>query len=244
VFAAGKKDTGLDDRRVIYRHEFKYIVDEIQLAVLENELDSVMQRDRHTGPTGRYQVRSLYFDDLYNTCFLENEEGTEPREKFRIRIYNGSTGRISLECKRKQAGKTLKTACLIPEEIVRDLMNGEFLEYSEAYPPLLRKLCILSQTRFMAPKVIVEYDRVPYICDDGNVRVTLDTDIRASGDIASFLDRQTVCRPVMPVGSQLLEVKYDQFLPDYIYRTVQAQRMRQTTFSKYYLCRKLGGAMT
>ena len=42
----------------------------------------------------------------------------------------------------------------------------------------------------------------------------------------------------MPPGQQLLEVKYDAYLPDFIYRSLQLSSLRQTAFSKYYLCRK------
>ena len=43
----------------------------------------------------------------------------------------------------------------------------------------------------------------------------------------------------MPVGMQLMEVKCDEFIPDYIYRALQLDDLIQTAFSKYYLCRKL-----
>jgi hypothetical protein len=40
-------------------------------------------------------------------------------------------------------------------------------------------------------------------------------------------------------GSQhLLEVKFDEYLPDYIYHAIQMTNMRLETFSKYYLCRQ------
>jgi hypothetical protein len=36
----------------------------------------------------------------------------------------------------------------------------------------------------------------------------------------------------------LMEVKFDEFLPDYIYRALMLDNLQQTAFSKYYLCRK------
>ncbi|MBQ0110761.1 MAG: polyphosphate polymerase domain-containing protein [Oscillospiraceae bacterium] len=224
-----------------YRHEFKYEIDDLQLQMLKMKLPSVMELDSHVARQGRYQIRSLYFDDFYNSCYYENENGTDPREKFRIRIYNGSLDRIQLELKRKEAGKTLKKSCPLNREQLERLVNGERFLWQEDMHPLLKKLYILQETKGMRPKVIVEYERIPYIHDDGNVRVTLDLDVRASSNIKSFINPQTDCRPIMPCGKQLLEVKYDNFLPDWIYRTVQMKGLRQTAFSKYYLCRKFGG---
>lgn len=224
-----------------YRHEYKYEINLAQFEILKMRLSSVMELDPHAGSEGRYQVRSLYFDDWQNSCFYENENGTSPREKFRIRIYNGSSDCIQLELKRKEAGKTLKTTCPLSRELVERLVNGQRLLWQEDMHPLLKKLYILQETKGMCPKVIVEYDRVPFVHPDGNVRVALDLDVRTTPDIKSFFDVQTRCRPIMPCGKNLMEVKYDSFLPDWIYRTAGLKGLHQITFSKYYLCRRLGG---
>ena len=93
-----------------FRHEIKYVISGAQVKMLQNRLEHMMPRDPHAGEKGLYTIRSLYFDDYQNRCFYENENGTDPREKFRIRIYNHSAAKIRLECKRKERGKTLKTA--------------------------------------------------------------------------------------------------------------------------------------
>ena len=90
----------------------------------------------------------------------------------------------------------------------------------------------------LKPVVIVEYDRVPFVYKNGNVRVTLDMNIASSSDVEHFLEKSIVKRPVMPMGHNLLEVKYDEFLPDFIYNSLQLRALRQTAFSKYYICRK------
>ena len=118
------------------------------------------------------------------------------------------------------------------------LMEGKVLPDIGSQPPLLRKLSLLMMTRRMRPVVIVEYDRIPYVYKNGNVRITLDTNIRSSSAVETFLERQIPNRPVMSAGQQLLEVKYDEYLPDFIYRALQLHSLRQTAFSKYYICRK------
>ena len=227
-----------DQNAVKYRHELKYEITAQQLQMLKNRILHLIPLDKHVGPAGAYTIRSLYFDDYTNRCMQENEDGTDPREKFRIRIYNGSTDKISLECKRKERGKTHKTSCPLTVEQTRQLMAGQPLPNLESQHPLLRKLTLQMLTRRMRPVVIVEYERIPYVYKNGNVRITLDTNIASSSAVTSFLDPQIPKRPVLPAGQQLLEVKYDEYLPDFIYRNLQLHSLRQTAFSKYYICRK------
>ena len=221
-----------------YRHEYKYICDEMQLAIIEARIQALLKLDSHTTEQGSYLIRSLYFDDPLHTCYFENENGTAPREKFRIRIYNGDASRISLELKRKENGMTLKKSCPLTVQQCRLLMRGEPLPEDPSYPPVLQKLLLLMKTRNFQPKVIVEYSRVPYIYPIGNVRITLDRDISSSSAISAFLDPEIPKRPIMPIGKHVLEVKFDELLPDYIYNLLQISQLQHTAFSKYYLCRK------
>lgn len=221
-----------------YRHELKYPVTTAQLQMLKNRIDHLIPLDSHVAETGSYRIRSLYFDDYYDRCLRENENGTDPREKFRIRIYNASSERITLECKRKERGKTHKTSCPLTVEQTRLLMAGKPLPDIASQPPLLRKFTLEMLTRRLHPVVIVEYDRIPYVYKNGNVRITLDTNICSSSAVGAFLEETIPRRPVLPLGQQLLEVKYDEYLPDFLYRSLQLPSLRQTAFSKYYICRK------
>ena len=110
---------------------------------------------------------------------------------------------------------------------------------------LLNKFLILQKTQFMRPAVIVEYDRIPYVSATGNVRITLDKNIRSSNAFDRFFDPSLPSRPLMDHAQHILEVKYDELLPDYIKELLQLDSLQQTTFSKYYLCRKysLGGIL-
>lgn len=224
-----------------YRHELKYIISLGDIVMIKNRINHLLLPDRHAGASGMYNIRSLYFDDYYNRCFYENENGTDPREKFRIRIYNHSADKITLECKRKERGKTLKTSCPLTIEQTKILMDGNPLPNTESQPPLLKRLTMEMLSRRLRPVVIVDYDRIPYVYKNGNVRITLDTNISSSTEISNFLSGEIGKRQVMPIGTNLLEVKYDEFLPDFIYRSLQLQNLTQTAFSKYYICRKYKG---
>lgn len=223
-----------------YRHELKYLVSSAQIAMLKSRISGLLPPDPHAGENGRYNISSLYFDDYYNRCFYENENGTDPREKFRIRIYNHSDNRIALELKRKERGKTLKQSVPLTAEQTQLLMQGKMLPDIETQPALLRKLMLEMEQRLLRPVVIVEYDRYPYIYRNGNVRITFDTNVSSSADIPDFLQTRYHKRPVMPLGMQLMEVKYDEYLPDFIYSALQLDNLQQTAYSKYYLCRRYG----
>jgi len=226
-----------------YRHEFKYLCSNAQLELIKNRIEPLMSIDRHAKDNGSYQIRSLYFDDIYNTCFYENEDGVDLRLKFRIRIYNHNSNVINLEIKEKVHGKALKHSCALTREQCEMLMNGIPLENSQSHPYILKKLCTVMRTRLMKPKVIVEYNRVPYVYKNGNVRITFDRNISSSCDVTGFLNESVPFRPIMPVGQHILEVKYDEYLPDFINKQVQLNDLQFTNFSKYYLCMKynLGG---
>ena len=223
---------------VRYRHELKYLISAAQMQILKTRITGLMPKDPYATASGGYTIRSLYFDDRQNRAYYENENGTDPREKLRIRIYNGSALKIKLECKLKERGKTLKTSCTLTEAQARLLMQGQCVPDIASQPPVLRKLTNEMRIHQMKPVVIVEYERIPYVYTLGNVRVTFDTNIASCASAAKFLDEQIPKRQVLPSGMHLMEVKFDEYLPDFIYRALMLSQLQQTAFSKYYLCRK------
>lgn len=230
--------TDTSPKEVKFRHEFKYLCTDNQLTILRARLSGILQKDSHVGPEGIYRIKSLYFDDRHDRCFWENEDGVTPREKFRIRIYDNNTERISLECKRKEQDKIHKTSSLLTMEQFEYLAYGKGNVPFESLPPLGQKLQILRMTTGMEPKVIVSYERTPYVYKNGNVRITFDRNITSSGQVDQFFSEEVKKRPILPTGTQLLEVKYDEYLPDHIYHALILDNMQRTNFSKYYLCRK------
>lgn len=221
-----------------YRHEYKYMMDAMQKEVLQLCARGVMERDSHAGADGQYLIRSLYFDSLEDACFYENEDGEDPREKYRLRFYNCDTSRISLECKEKRRGMTKKTACPVTVSQCRKFMAGEI---PEPVPEVSKRQAAMfgqMNLKGLRPVVIVQYTRAPYVCEAGNVRVTFDDAIASSNDIAGFLAPDIAFRSVLPVGKSILEVKWDELLPSYIKGQLALDSLQWTSFSKYYLCRK------
>lgn len=207
------------------------------MRMLEIRIKHLCLPDSHAGDNGRYIVRSVYFDDYCDSCYYENEDGVDYRKKFRIRLYDGDTGLIMLECKEKINNLGHKSACRISEKQCREMIGGNF-GMPENADPVLRKFFLHYRAKLYRPKVVVEYERTPYIYRTGNVRITFDRNIAATAHVAGFLNPRICARPVMPAGMHLLEVKYDELLPDHIYNELQLRNLQQTAFSKYYTARR------
>lgn len=221
-----------------YRHEYKYQIDAMQKVILKLRAQGVLERDVHAGENGEYLIRSLYFDSPEDACFYENEDGADPREKYRIRIYNCDSARISLECKSKMRGMTKKTACLITREQCERFMEGTIPEADESLSRGQSLLFYRMREKNLRPVVIVQYTRAPFVCAAGNVRVTFDDAISSSNEIDGFLREDIPLRSVLPAGSSILEVKWDELMPSYIREQLALESLQWTAFSKYYLCRK------
>ena len=226
------------DEAYRYRHELKYLISAAQMRILQNRIQGLIPKDPYVTASGGYQIRSMYFDDRQNRAYYENENGTDPREKFRIRIYNASSQKIKLECKRKERTKTHKTACTLTREQAQLLIQGKCVPDISSQPQLLRKLTNEMWTHQLKPVVIVEYQRIPYVYKLGNVRVTFDINIASSPALTDFFEPVIPKRQILPAGMHLMEVKFDEFLPDFIYHALMLENLQQTAFSKFYLCRK------
>ena len=107
-----------------FRHEYKYLCTRQQIETIRNSISGIMQPDKNAGRNGEYVIRSLYFDDYSNSCLYDNINGNNPREKFRIRIYNADLSYIRLELKRKENGKTKKSSCRIDERLCLQMIQG------------------------------------------------------------------------------------------------------------------------
>ena len=221
-----------------YRYEYKYMIDGMQEAILRMRVKAVMKADGHADKNGSYRIRSLYFDTFNDSCYYENEGGIGEREKFRIRIYNGDKGHIMLEKKSKKRQMTLKEACPLSEDTCHSLMRGQRIKITSSMTTEQKKLLWEIQKKALRPTVIVEYLRFPFTEQSGNVRVTFDESIGSSNDISGFLEKALVVRPILEKGMSVLEVKWDEFLPDYIKSSLQLDALQRCSFSKYYLCRK------
>ena len=218
-----------------FRHEWKHEINYGDMVALRHRLSAVMQRDSHA-VNGKYFIRSLYFDDPADKALREKLDGVNNREKFRIRYYNHDTGLIHLEKKSKRNGLGSKERTTLTAQEAQSIVDGDWKWMKEADRPLVRELYEKMRSQGLRPKTVVDYMREPFVYGPGNVRVTLDYDIRTGLRSVDFLNPNCV---TVPAGDApiILEVKWDAFLPGIIRDIVQLEGRHTSAFSKYAICR-------
>lgn len=223
---------------MVYRNEWKHVISYSDLLVLRQRLRAVMKIDKHA-VDGKYLVRSLYFETPTDTALREKINGVSRREKFRIRYYNNAREFIFLEKKSKVAGFGNKQKAILTEQQVQRLIAGDIEWMLLSEQGLTQELYSKMHTELLRPKTVVEYEREPFVYSPGNVRVTLDYNVRTSLNCKDFLSDDAL---TIPAGDSpiILEVKWDAFLPDCIRSAIQLDGRRVTAFSKYAQCRIYG----
>ncbi len=219
------------------RHEVKHEISYTDMLILRQRLQAVAYPDPHA-VDGKYLIRSLYFDNLSDKALREKINGTPQREKFRIRYYNGDTSVIHLEKKSRIDSLGNKQSASLTREQAQSIVDGDTDWMPESELPLIRELYSKMRTQGIAPKTIVDYTREPFVFPAGNVRVTLDYNIRSGLRCTDLLKPDCVTVPVS--DSIVLEVKWDGFLPDIIRDAVHLTDTRAGAFSKYAACRIYG----
>ena len=218
-----------------YRHEWKHEITHADMMVLRQRLKTVLQQDVH-GQNGKYFIRSLYFDTPGDTALREKLDGVNIREKFRIRYYDLNPNVIHLEKKSKRSGLGSKDSTGLTAEEAQKIVDGDLEWMKEDARPLVRELYEKSVSQGLRPRTIVDYTREAFTFPAGNVRVTLDYNIRTGLRSTDFLNPNCV---TMPAGdsSNILEVKWDEFLPNMVRDIVQLEGRHTSAFSKYATCR-------
>lgn len=223
------------DKKEQFRHEAKYLIGLKEKALLTQRFESILNLDRYA-QNGGYTIRSLYFDDYWNSSYEEKAAGILMRKKYRIRIYNFSDRSIKLERKKKFENYIYKEAAPLTREEVEKIIKGDygFLLYSPH--PLCREFYFECVTNVMRPRVIVDYEREPWVYDTGTVRLTFDSNVRAAVGSYDIFDPNLPTIPVLPEGKLVFEVKYTEMQPQIIKDIIPPGASEFIAVSKYVLC--------
>lgn len=222
---------------MVYRNELKHMIDAGDRAAIMANLRAVARLDEHAGTTGNYLIRSLYFDNLQDLALREKIDGVNEREKFRIRYYDLDKSVIHLEKKVKRGGLGYKVSERLTAEEAQRIVEGDVDWMAVSGRGLIIELYSKMKSQLLRPKTIVDYTRTPFVYGPGNVRVTIDENIRTALSCTDFLNPDCVTVPAAP-GVIILEVKWDEFLPNVIRRAVQVKDRPVGAFSKYQVCRR------
>lgn len=216
-----------------YRHELKFLISRADAALLKLRLPHIMERDPHAGPTGQYTIRSLYFDDFHHSAAGDKLSGIEHRVKYRIRYYNYDHRFLKLEKKEKHNALTRKTAVSVTETEALALQDCRPLSPQTG---LVQELQLACRADGLRPVVLVDYDRTPFLCRDGNTRITLDENLRTRPHCAELFASPAAMIPVLPREQVILEVKFDDFLPGHLRDALTDIPKDNLAISKFALC--------
>ncbi len=221
------------------RHEYKYYITPGEAKALSTVLDHILWRDPNASKAGTYHIRSLYFDDAYNSAYFDKVAGVETRNKYRIRIYNMSDKIIRLERKSKHGSYIEKTSAKLSRDDAERLIIGDVEMFEKADDPLLLEIFRLVKTRGLKPAVIVDYTRKALIHPAENTRVTFDSDIRSGHLNFDIFNRNIPTIPALSEHETVLEVKFDRVIPDMLPPLLSSAQASRSAVSKYVLCRQL-----
>ena len=153
------------------------------------------------------------------------------RHEFKHSLNYGDADYIMLEKKSKAHGMCYKRSVKLTATEAAALQSEDLFWMVNDERELIRELYSKMRSERLKPKTVVDYIREPFICAAGNVRIMLDRGIRTGLYSTDFLNDslQTV-----KAGDELvlLEVKYDQFIPDYITNVLQMRTRRAAAVPK------------
>jgi SPX domain-containing protein involved in vacuolar polyphosphate accumulation len=222
------------------RHELKYYINELQYSVLSNILDHTLERDENGDEANEYQIRSLYFDDVYNSALYDKINGVRGRDKYRIRIYNMQDTNIRLECKTKVGNLISKRSLQIPKLLCEQLIAGDPSGLESSKSGLLQDMYREMRTKLLKPVVIVDYAREAYTHPAQEVRITFDKQLHTGVNSIDLFNPHVPTIPPLENNEIILEVKYNQFMPPYIRDLLNTycQNALNSAISKYTICRR------
>lgn len=221
-----------------YRHEIKYLIDLKDYYTLKSRLSGILKPDIHAGHDNCYHIRSVYFDDDKNTDFISKLSGLSERKKYRIRMYNADTAYIRLEKKIKSNDVSYKLSARITKKEADSFLQSDFRSENFHENQLIEEFCLTNSLNILKPNVITDYDREAYLFDAGNVRVTLDTNLKTAMLNTDFFNRDLPMVPAIGSHQVILEVKYDAFLPSIISGLLTTSNGIQMAISKFALCKR------
>jgi hypothetical protein len=219
-----------------FRHELKYLLDETQTELLRRRLLPLIQRDKNAGTTGVYKIGSLYFDDVWRRSYTQKLMGTSRRAKYRIRAYNDDDSFIRLERKLKFDKLICKQSAAINREEYDKILAGDYEFMFASDKMFLREFYFECMSNIMRPRVIVDYDREPYIYHGGDVRITFDMNLRAGINGFDLFDGDRPVSYCLDKRQTILEVKFTEFLPQFVTDSLKEVDAAYISQSKYVMC--------
>lgn len=220
------------------RHELKFIISPSMAKLLQIQLSKIMDLDQNSkNKDHTYKIRSLYFDNDSSDAYYEKLNGVLHREKYRIRYYNDDDSFIRLECKVKHNNMTSKEQITINREICDKIVEGEV--FSIKATGLLETFLNDMRRNHLRPSVIVDYTRLAFTYPISDVRITFDSKIKSGRYQYELFDFELPTYDVLEENEVVLEVKFNEILPEAISLILGTIPMYRQAVSKFALCRSI-----
>lgn len=214
-----------------FRKELKYKITDSDFYIINHNLKVLIKKDSNC-KGDFYTISSIYFDNYNKTSYNQVKNGISERWKYRIRFYNYDESYINLEKKSKVNGLTNKKGVKITREDLDNILSGN-VKISKDNKPLLNEFILKIKTELLKPVICIEYDRIPYVYKLGNVRITLDYNIRYTNKYDNLFDKE---KRVHYLNDKILEVKYNELIPDFIRFRLELNHLEQASYSKFNNC--------
>lgn len=214
-----------------FRKELKYSITDKDFYIINHNLNNLIKKDPNC-KGDFYTITSLYFDDYKNTSYDQVKNGISNRWKYRIRFYNYDDSFIKLEKKHKINGLTDKSSVKINRKMFDDILKNN-LKIENSNAPLLNEFIVKMKKDLLRPIICIEYDRIPYVYKLGNVRITLDYNIRYTNRYNNLFSNE---KRVYYLKEKILEIKFNELIPDFIRYKLELNHLEQISFSKFNNC--------
>lgn len=222
-----------------YRYELKFELSKYTAELLKQQLRCLMSLDSHSvGCEYSYDIRSIYFDDVDSSAYYEKINGEEYRKKYRIRMYNNNDSYLILECKYKHENMTFKKSRSLSRKVVERILKGEYGRISSSHP-FTQQFLAEAAARHLKPSVIVDYRRLAFTYPTSETRVTFDSHLRSGRYSDDFFNRDLNTISLFPDEQVVMEVKFNEFLPEHISDVLSSVPTLREAISKFALCRSV-----
>ena len=222
----------------INRQENKYFLTFYQYSKIKNDLAKVMKRDENCINNSSYNIRSLYFDNIFYKCVDEKLSGERHRSKYRVRVYNKDFNNIKLEVKIKNNSLSFKKTYKIDDKLLQKIVNNYDFSLDKIIDKDLKKELIYLKHSHYNPKSIINYDRDAFKIFNNFLRITFDSNLTRELSNVNFFDLKAQKQKIFIDDLVIMEVKFKNYIPTFITDIFSKYNINRSAISKYVLANK------
>lgn len=232
-----RKGTGMAIE-VFNRYEKKFLVEQEKVDILTERLSEYMEIDKYNRDGRMYTICNIYYDTPDDELIRRSIEGPVYKEKLRLRSYGtvGLWDSVFVEIKKKYKGIVNKRRTSMNlKEAYEFIENGLLPDLSnpKINRQVLKELEYFRSVYELVPKVCLCYDRMAFFAkDDGDFRVTFDTNVRARRQDVG-LEYGDYGSAVVKDGRWIMEVKMQNSAPLWFTRLMSELEIYPASISKY-----------